>query len=271
MAVKVENVFINGISSDIGFSYAARASNQGCRVFGTFRQLNSSLSTLNLNGGKLFQNDILENEGGSQNFTNIIEEINDRIDFALIAVGTMAPLGKFHSTKFSEWKSSFDINLFGPLDFIHTLLNSSNERPKTVVFLAGGGIGSAPINLSAYVTAKLALTKVTELLAAEYQDVNFTIIGPGWVKTKIHEETLGSTSLTSKEKSETKRRILQNDFVPMESVLNCIDWVRNSKQSLTSGRNFSVVHDIWSSEKLDAELAADPMLFKVRRKENNKK
>ena len=266
--MQVENIFINGISSDIGFSYASRASFRGARVFGTFRKSTSELNKLALNGGELFYSDLKNTEKNNNNIQKIVKILDARFDLALIATGTMEPLGRFSCTDFTEWKNSFDINLFGPLDSVHALLNSKHGRPKTIIFLAGGGVNSAPVNVSAYITAKIALTKATELLAAEYQDVNFTIIGPGWVKTKIHEEILASKVLTVEEKSETKRRILENDFVPMESILDCIDWVQNSQVSLTSGRNFSVLYDEWGSESLSERVISDPNLFKIRRNEN---
>ena len=41
----------------------------------------------------------------------------------------------------------------------------------------------------AYTLSKIASIKAVELLDAE-KDTKFTILGPGWVKTKIHKSTI---------------------------------------------------------------------------------
>ena len=67
------------------------------------------------------------------------------------------------------------------------------ERMSNVVFFAGGGTNSPLPDLSAYAASKIFLMKMCELLDDENEDLNVFIVGPGWVKTKIHEEVLNET------------------------------------------------------------------------------
>ena len=47
-------------------------------------------------------------------------------------------------------------------------------------------------NYSAYCVGKLLLIKMTELLDSECPDLQVSIIGTGWVNTKIHRQTLAA-------------------------------------------------------------------------------
>ena len=83
-----------------------------------------------------------------------------------------------------------------------------------MITFAGGGTNSAPRYNSSYVSSKIALTKSMELLDAEYEDTRFSILGPGWVKTKIHTEMLDASDDMKCEKLETSKRLSENNFVP---------------------------------------------------------
>ena len=142
----------------------------------------------------------------------------------------MQPLGKFGDCDIDEWSRGVEANFTGPLRFLHksmTVRNMQNTQP-TVIFFAGGGTNSSPKNVSSYTTSKIALIKAVELLDEEYADTKFTILGPGWINTKIHEEVLNSRFATSESKLETKRRLSQNDFNNMTSVVEFCDWLVQS-------------------------------------------
>ncbi len=54
--------------------------------------------------------------------------------------------------------------------------------------MAGGGTNNPFTNYSAYCVAKIALIKMTELLDDEEKKLNIFIIGPGFVRTRIHRK-----------------------------------------------------------------------------------
>ena len=57
-------------------------------------------------------------------------------------------------------------------------------------FMAGGGTNSAFKFYSAYCISKIALIKMCELIDAEDPKIKIQILGPGFVKTKTHLETI---------------------------------------------------------------------------------
>ena len=53
-----------------------------------------------------------------------------------------------------------------------------------------------------------------------------------------------------------------------EDIYRCLKWIDSSEKKVTSGRNFSVVHDSWGKEALEAELKKNLDMYKLRRKGN---
>jgi len=51
-------------------------------------------------------------------------------------------------------------------------------------------------------------------------------------------------------------------------VLDCCDWLISSPKKIVSGRNFSVVFDMWGSKELEEKLEQEPDMYKLRRYQN---
>ena len=134
-----------------------------------------------------------------------------------------------------------------------------------VLFFAGGSTNNATVNYSAYTISKIALIKMCELLDAEVPDIKFTIIGPGWVKTKIHEATLRAKEKAGNNYKKTIEKLSGNECTPMEAVLDCCDWLIKAPREVISGRNFSAVFDKWGSEELVKMLKQNINIYKLRR------
>jgi len=131
------------------------------------------------------------------------------------------------------------------------------------------GIRNATVNYSAYTISKVALIKMCELLDAEIQDSRFTIVGPGWVKTKIHESTIKAGIKAGDNLNRTIDKFDRDEFTPLQDVLDCCDWLIQSPRELISGRNFSVVFDMWGTDELSDKLVEEPDMYKLRRHGNN--
>ncbi len=264
---------IISMSSDIGLALCQSWLVQGHEVFGTYRTHNESVAEAASDGAKVYRCDLLDHELLEQTCEILQGEAEDW-ETLVLAPGFLGPVGPIEECDFSEWEQSLSVNLINQLKIVHKLLPTrqrSTQHLPSVVFFAGGGSNSAVANFSAYTLSKIALTKMCELLDAEISDAKFTIIGPGWVKTKIHDMTLEAAELAGESYQRTIDMIENDDHVPMSEVIRCVDWVVSSPRNVVGGRNISLVHDAWGDPALDEKLKQDADMYKLRRHGNDYK
>lgn len=260
-----------GIGSDIGMAMAGRWLEQGWHVGGTYRTASPGLHKLAAQGCSLWHCDLAHPEEVDACVEARLAA-GDPWDVLVVAAGTMEPIGPFEKVIFTEWLHGLEVNLLNPLRFVHGVLPLRDRRfgkVPTVILFAGGGTNGAPEMYSAYTLSKIATIKMAELLDREIADSKFVVIGPGWVRTKIHQETLRAEMAAANSAEETRRRLRENDFNSMSNVLDCCDWAIHANRSAISGRNFSVVHDCWGDTRLEMLLEADSNMYKLRRAGND--
>ncbi len=110
---------------------------------------------------------------------------------------------------------------------------------------------------------------MTELLDAEIPDTRFAIVGPGWVKTKIHDATLSAGEKAGDNYQRTIEKLAGDECTDMNDVLDCCDWLINAPREAVSGRNLSVVFDRWGTDRLTEMLIKNPDMYKLRRYGND--
>lgn len=266
----MKKALIIGISSGIGNALANHWLQCGFQVTGTFRNRSAITTGLQNRGAKLFQLDFLSQDSIDQFIKNYqISELT--WDYLIVCPGTMLPVGPFENNDFRVWKKSLNVNLISPLEIVHGLLpyGSKIEIKPLITFIAGGGTNGAPTNFSSYIISKIALLKATEILDAELDNFRTVIFGPGWIKTKIHDEVLQYRNAAPDAFEETERRLLADDFTPMGSVISFMDWAIEQSKEVLAGRNFSSRDDPWYQADFSKKLLKDPSLLKLRRHSNS--
>jgi hypothetical protein len=99
--------------------------------------------------------------------------------------------------------------------------------------------------------------------------VKIQIVGPGFVQTKIHYETLEAGEAAGKNLERVRDFMSSEDQgTKFEEIYDCLKWFDQEKKDVVSGRNFSIVHDQWGDERLKMQLAADKNMYKLRRSKN---
>ncbi len=268
--MKNKNAIIISVSSDIGAALAKDWRSKGWNVSGTYRTPSPLVDKLTTQHGVHCYPCDLTNVQSVVNTCDAIIENYSSWDVMILAPGNLEPIGNFDTVDFDHWEESMQVNLLQQLRIVHRLLPkrafSSDDLDPVVLFFAGGGTNNAVTHYSSYTLSKIALIKMCELLDAEIPDVRFVIVGPGCVKTKIHEPTLRLGSKASGDNYQrTLDRLHNNECTPMNDVIDCCNWLITTPCKEVGGRNFSVVSDAWGSNELEKKLNIDHDLYKLRR------
>lgn len=245
------SAIIVSISSDIGAAMARRWQARGWDVSGTYRTPSLKVNQLRQLGIRIFHCNLLDTRSVEEACSSLRESCS-AWDVLVMCPSTLDPIGSFAGCHFDEWERSLGVNFTSQMRILHRMLPSrrrGSELGSCVLFFAGGGVNSAPVNSSAYTVSKIALIKMCELLDAEIPDTRFIIVGPGWVDTKIHK----------------KPKPEHVNFTPMDRILDCCDWLIDASRKVVGGRNFSVVFDSWGTRELAEMLIEYPDMYKLRR------
>jgi len=266
-----KNVFVLGIGSDIGKALAERYCKQGYNIVGTYRNAASVKSLLDTRGVHLIKCDV----GNKSDIRKCVKKYNGLAkpwDIFISCVGSMEPIGKFFDCNFDQLKKSVVVNSIAQLHFLHSIYPCRRKgKPCHVVFFAGGGTNNPFTNYSAYCASKIMLIKMCELLDDENPDLNVFIVGPGWVRTKIHTQTLDNSTAAGDSYTKTKNFLeSENPGTDYKDIYDCISWCVAQGRDMAGGRNFSVVYDSWrkGGQSLKNQLCKDKNKFKLRRYKN---
>jgi len=258
-------------TSDIATEMCIRWKKRGWNLCGTYFSQGENYKLLNESGVPLVHCDISLPKS-IDHAANVLREKMKDWDFLLFATGSLAPVGSFEKVDIDLWISSIQLNFLNQLRLLHRLLPSRNPEAaeKSVLFFAGGGTNNAVSFYSAYTLSKIGLIKACELLNFEISDVKFVIIGPGWLKTKIHQATLDAgEELAGNNFAKTKEKLNSNNCVSTAKVIESFEWVLSQPKKIVGGRNFSTAFDKWGTEELATLLLQDENMYKLRRYKND--
>lgn len=255
---------ILSISSDIGTALAEEWNRDGIEVMGTYRTWSDNCKKLKELGIQLIQCDFTDKKSVESAISSSVQISHWNV--LVLAAGDQNPIGLFRDVAFDDWEKSVNANFIGMLRFLHRCLGfQSAEKLRTVIFFAGGATNSATERYSAYTMSKIASIKICELLDFEIPDIKFVILGPGWVKTKIHQSTIREPINSGQNFERTNEMLQGNQMNPISTVVKCCNWVISQPKEVVGGRNFSVVYDNWGDPKLNNALLENKDVYKLRR------
>jgi len=263
---------IIGVGSDIGRELAARFLADGWTVWGTAR---TAAAVAGLDAGIAAVPCDLPDRNAVASCIEAYGRTGASWDILVIAVGTEEPIGRFLDCDADAWERGIEVNALSPLRLVRGL--HPFRRPggaASVAFFAGAGTNNAAPAYSAYCASKIMLMKMCELLDAESDDTSYFIVGPGIVRTKIHEQTLAAPDRSGANYDKVIHFLASADpGTSHDDIYACLRWCAAAGKAAIGGRNIALVHDAWrgGGATLLGALTADPNLYKLRRSGNDRR
>ncbi len=262
----MKTAFILGLTADIGRELAVRFVRDGWKVVGTHRP---ATKPAGLPAGCQLMACDLADAASVASLPHRCQELGLQWDLLVVAAGTEEPIGDFWSCDADAWDMGIHVNALAPLRVVRALypLRKVDAAPS-VAFFSGSGTNNAAPAYSAYCASKILLIKMCELLDAESADTSFFIIGPGIVRTKIHEQTLRAPERSG---ANLKKVIdflgSSNPGTSHDDIHACILWCMQAGKAVMGGRNLSLVHDAWreGGAALAEQLKSNSNNYKLRR------
>ena len=258
-------------TSDIGFEISKSWLDQGFSVTGTYRTYSDNADVLKEKGAELFELDL----GDSDSLLSRLEAglaSDYEWDVLLMCPATQEPFGLFFDVDFDTWEKSFAINYTNQMKIMHFLYSYRSKKEvnglePVALFFAGGGPNKATRSYSAYSLSKVVMIKTVELLQFEYPETRFSILNPGWVKTKSQYKMLERGDLVGEDYERTKAKFDSGNWTPVQKVVECCNWLIQQSREVVGGRYLGVEFDKWGDASFADWLLGDSELCKLRRNE----
>lgn len=213
----MKTIIITGASRGIGLATAKKFLAEGWRVIGTYLNTPIPIEHTNLISIKYDQGDSSSVASAVEEIKKIAPDIDVLVNNAGVVLDlfdTVADMKKIRET--------FDINLFGLIDFTEKLLPFISQDGHIINVSSNYGALSTPIDdetSSGYRLSKAALNMYTRTLAFRTKNTGIIVssLDPGWVKTDM-----GNAGATETEKPNREPE------QPAEDIYNLATTVKES-------------------------------------------
>ncbi len=114
-------------------------------------------------------------------------------DILICAAGVLGPLQSFLTSTAKQWTDALQINLLGVVNACRAVLPGMVERRRGKIIILACDSGTSPkLNFSCYATAKTAIVRFVESIAAELSEHNVQIncLDPGPAYTSLTDEII---------------------------------------------------------------------------------
>lgn len=171
-----------------------------------------------------------------------------RLDIVVNNAGSLAGSGSFLSTTPDQWRSSFDVNLLGPMMVSQAVIPQMRAIGGGRIINIGstGSLGAEP-GFGAYTTMKHGLVGFSKTLAAEFgpDGILCNTVCPGYIATDMH--TAANIRLAAERgitveqmKKERYSNVAVRDAGLPEDVANAVAYLAGPQANYVTGMNLPV-------------------------------
>jgi NAD(P)-dependent dehydrogenase (short-subunit alcohol dehydrogenase family) len=230
---------VTGGGRGIGRGVALRLATEGWAVAVSSRSVDQLQETVRQSDGQILaMRADMQDPECVKHMIGQVEQKLGPIDLLVNNAGAGGPVGHFWENDPNDWWQAQEVNLRGPMLCCHHVLPGmiarKNGRVVNVASLAGC---QAVPEMSAYVTSKTALIRLSEQLAGELQPYGVFVfaIHPGAVRTAMVEQVRHRVPLV--------QALLDAREVTADAAADLIVFLASGRADLLTGRFFSVDED----------------------------
>lgn len=170
------------------------------------------------------------------------------LDGVIHCAGIYGPIGAVTEVDPVEWFEAIRVNLFGTFLVARQACQVLKQRGGgRVVLFSGGGAATPFQNYTAYACGKVGVVRLTETLAQEVQPFNIEIncVAPGFVITRLHEQTLVAGERAGKAFFENTKRQIQTGGVPASVGAGAAAFLMSDVAKGITGKFVAAPYDGW--------------------------
>ena len=170
-----------------------------------------------------------------------------RIDVLVNNAGISGPIGPLESNDVAAWVDTVTVNLTGTFLCCRAAIPVMlRQGAGKIINLSGAGAANAWSNMSAYCSSKVAVVRLTEVLAQELDGKGITVnaLGPGSVHTSMWDKmTEDAAQAGATFIHETGLRVTSGGGASIDECAELAVWLASGESGALSGRLISAATD----------------------------
>lgn len=186
-----------------------------------------------------FTLDITDKLAVETSITQIISKVG-QVDGIINNAGIIQPFKKLNELEYSTIERVFNVNLWGPIYMMKTLLPHLQKRPEAHVVNVSsmGGFFAFP-GQTIYGASKAAVKMMTEGLIQEFKNTNLhvSVVFPGAINTNIMSNSGIETNVSTKEAAKQNSMLLSAD----KAAEIIIAGIEKNKKRIFVGRDAKIM------------------------------
>ncbi len=268
-----KNILITGGSLGIGFATAQACLKGGGRVTICARNGGDVAAAVEKLKAEGYQNisgisaDVTQQEQ-IEAALDTVESQFGAVNSVIHAAGVLGPIGNLTQVNPEAWFETIRINLFGTLLVARqTCLRLHKSGGGRIVLFSGGGAAYPFPNYTAYACSKVGVVRLTETIAQEMTPHNIEIncVAPGFVITRLHQQTLAAGELAGKDYLErTRTEIAKGGVSPTVAAETAAFLISDAAKGIT-GKFVAAPYDGWRDWTKHLEELQNTDIFTLRR------
>jgi 3-oxoacyl-[acyl-carrier protein] reductase len=259
-------VLVTGGSMGIGLEVSRELARRDARVVVAARGadgVNKALAGLEGSGHQGLVLDVSDHAA----WESAMEAIDEQgpLHGLVAAAGILGPIGPLDVLPPEALVETVAVNLMGTMLALRYSLPRLRMTHGRAVTFSGGGATAPLARYDAYAASKAAVVRLTENVASS-TDIEVNSVAPGFVVTRMHDETLraGPEAAGEAYHERTRAQVAEGGF-PAGEAAALVCFLLSDAAAGISGRLLSAQWDPWRDAEFLDRLRTDDSLATLRR------